>query len=207
MIPTHIRIDHYRALRGLDVPLGDYTPWSPPFGVGNFTVLDALDFFLGLAARSRRMTSGISAQNRDVGRRDARCSHAKKRNGIRRTCLDGAGNLVMAGSSGGEGAPYEVLGRVTPGATGFVPWRVPEKRSDFTESFEAFAGPPRGYRLKVFDPRIDDLQNSASGNPSIPSACDKARSRSRFSGTTKDPVDTESRLVYVPVGARSVHHC
>jgi energy-coupling factor transporter ATP-binding protein EcfA2 len=51
MIPTNIRIDHYRALRGIDVPLGDYTAMVGPNGVGKSTALDALDFFLSPAHR------------------------------------------------------------------------------------------------------------------------------------------------------------
>jgi putative ATP-dependent endonuclease of the OLD family len=198
MIPTHVRIDHYRALRGLDVLLGDYTALVGPNGVGKSTVLDALDFFLspsGAIAEDDFQHGSDDPLSVTVTlgslREEERTAYADR--------LDGAGNLVVSKVvRRGEGAQYEVLGSRHPGFDEIRAIARTEKRSDFTNAFKAFAADHAEYRLKVLRSADDNLAELSRWESEHPDACDQGPVPFAFSGTTREQLIPSTRIVYVP---------
>jgi putative ATP-dependent endonuclease of OLD family len=198
MIPTHIRIDHYRALRELDVPLGDYTALVGPNGVGKSTVLDALDFFLSPSGTieeddfqhgsddpiSVTVTLGALSEEERTAYADS---------------LDGAGNLVISKVVRlGEGARYEVLGSRHPGFDDIRAIARTEKKSEVTNAFKAFAADHPEYRLKVLRSADDNLAELCRWESEHPDACDQGPVAFEFSGTTREQLIPSTRFVYVP---------
>lgn len=198
MIPINIRIDHYRALRGIDVPLGDYTAMVGPNGVGKSTALDALDFFLSPAHR-------VDEDDLQYGMEDpiSVTVTLTALNDEERTLyadsLNDAGELVVTKlASPVEAARYEVLGSRHRSFDELRELARTAKKSDLTNAYKVFASEHPEYDLKVQRSADDNLAELRRWEQEHPEQCEIGPVPFAFSGSNKDQLIASTRVVYVP---------
>ncbi len=198
MIPTNIRIDHYRALRGIDVPLGDYTALVGPNGVGKSTVLDALDFFLSPAHR-------VGEDDLQYGVQDpisvtvtlTALSHEER--SLYAESLNVAGELVVTKLASPAEAPrYEVLGSRHRGFDELRELARTAKKTDLTNAYKVFVSEHAQYGLKVQRSADDNMAELRRWEAEHADQCEVGPVPFSFSGSTKEQLIPSTRVVYVP---------
>jgi putative ATP-dependent endonuclease of the OLD family len=198
MIPTGIRVGHYRALRDVEIPLGDYTAMVGPNGVGKSTALDALDFFLSPSHRvdeddfqygsedSISVTVTLTALNDDERRLYA-------------DAVDDAGNLVVTKIvTPGEGARYEVLGSRHRGFDELRDLARSAKKTDLTNAYKVFVNEHDEYDLKVHRSADDNVAELRRWEAEHSEQCEVGPVSFTFSGSSKEQLIPSTRVVYVP---------
>lgn len=198
MIPTNIRVNHYRALRDIDIPLGDYTAMVGPNGVGKSTALDALDFFLSPAHRVEEgdlqygLADPISVTVTLAALNDEERS-------LYLESLNDAGELVVTKSADpGEAPRYEVLGSRHRPFDEIRELARTAKRTDLTNAYKVFVSEHPDYGLKIQRSADDNMAELRRWEVEHPKECEVGPVPFAFSGSTKDQLIPSTRLVYVP---------
>jgi energy-coupling factor transporter ATP-binding protein EcfA2 len=197
MIPSEIKIDHYRALRNVAIRLGDYSALVGPNGVGKSTVLDALDFFLTPDRRVDdddfqrgcdepvSVTVTLTALSDDEKVRYA-------------DSLDEHGNLVVTKVYDQDfGSQYQVLGMRHKGFDGIRQAERTKPKSEFNTEFKLFAA-TAGYEIRAQRSAGDNLAELRRWEAEHPDQCENALVPFSFAGSTKDQLIPTTRFVYVP---------
>jgi predicted ATPase len=197
MRPTHIKIGHYRALRGISVPLGDYTAMVGPNGVGKSTVLDAVDFFLDPDSNvhdddfQRGCEEAVSVTMTFTDLNEEEC-------GQYNDVLDENGSLTVTKTCGpGESPRYEVAGMRHAGFDDIRRVERTASKSEFNAEFKAFAA-TSSYGLKPGRSAADNLAELRRWEEQHQDKCQPALVPFSFIGSTKDQLIPTLRFVYVP---------
>jgi putative ATP-dependent endonuclease of the OLD family len=198
MIPTQIKIGHYRALRGVSVPLGDYTAMVGPNGVGKSTILDAVDFFLSptRAVDEDDFQSGC-ADPVSVTLTLSQLNNEER--AVYAESLDAAGNLVVSKVfRAGESPQYEVLGSRHRGFDELRKINRSGKKTDFTNAFKVLVVEGNYHDLNVQRSADDNLAELVRWEKAHPDRCEEGPVPIAFVGSTKDQLIPTTRFVYVP---------
>lgn len=198
MRPARIDIGHYRALRGIGVPLGDYTAMVGPNGVGKSTVLDALDFFLSPG-------HGIEEADFQHGSEDPVSVTVTLVDLNEEERTDYADHLGVNGSlivskivRAGESARFQVMGSRHRGFDELRDVERTGKKTDFSNAFKVFAAEHEAYALKPQRSADDNLAELRRWETEHPEECAEGPVPFSFIGSTKEQLIPSTRFVYVP---------
>lgn len=198
MTPANIRIDHYRALRGIDIPLGDYTAMVGPNGAGKSTALDALNFFLSPAHRIDEDDLQYGLEEPVSVTVTLTALNAEERE-IYAESLNSAGDLVVTKiASPGETPRYHVLGSRHRAFDELRDLERTAKKSDLTNAYKVFLSDHPEYGLKVLRSADDNMAELRRWETEHPEQCEIGPVPFAFSGSSKEQLIPSTRVVYVP---------